>query len=622
MTLPRAGVVRRIPSGGRTRVVLCIHGIRTDANPIPWRQELDAALRLEGLGDLESRGWTTVAPEYMDLLTVQPEPSDEPPASTYARPSDDQHRRAAGDYWLACSQLEAALGDGTALGPGPIADLPADQIAKRGIPLLFPYASTYCLSSRRRNAIQRRVLDAIPDECELVIIGYSLGSVVAADLLYHLPKSCNLRLLVTMGSPMGLKEISSHLRRVRSSFPFEITGPWLNLVGRADLVAAGRGVSRIFPEVLDVYVDTGWTSAHEPDKYLAQSALVRAFGWLERTHAATSDRGLPELTLPDRLIPVVAFAQYALRLGQAQKPGSQRTRFEAARALMAETVRQELLDHGVRHPVIDRLIEDNADRLRGRLRGEPLELIDALFRAHVSNPVSPYEINTPQVAKANALRSLATDLGAPSSWADAVIAAVEAARKAHEGFPVGRVALGAAAAALFVTAPYLVVAAAPAGAAGGAAIVGGLAALGPGGMLGGLVVVGAVGGAGGAAAVGALTAGSPATVAEVVVSLQAHALACSNLGHSEPGTPEWFTLTTMESQLANEHAKHNQLDDRKSATRDQIDQKLKTVRTAITWLAERGLGPPSLPAGARLTALPATPSPPSQSGAQAEQTLE
>jgi hypothetical protein len=605
-----------------TRVVLCIHGIRTDANPIAWRQGLDAALRLEGLGDLESRGWTTVAPEYMDLLTIQPEPSNEPPPPTYARSPDDQHQSAAGDYWLACSRLEAALGDTTAVGPGPIADIPADQIAKHGIPLLFPYARTYCSSSRRRNAIQRRVLDAIPDDCELVIIGYSLGSVVAVDLLYHLPTSCNLRLLVTMGSPMGLKEISSHLRRVRSSFPFEITGPWLNLVGRADLVAAGRGISRMFPEVVDVYVDTGWTSAHEPDKYLAQAALVRAFGWLQRSDESTSDRLLPELTLPVQLIPVVAFAQYALRLGQAQKPGSQRTRFEAARMLMAETVRQELLDHDVSHPIIDRLAEDNADQLRGRFRGQPVQLIDALFRAHMSNPVAPYEINTPQVAKGNALRSLATDLGAPSSWADAVITAVEAARKAHEGFPVGRVALGAAAAALFVTAPYLVVAAAPAGAAGGAAIVGGLAALGPGGMLGGLVVVGAVGGAGGAAAIGALTAGSPATVAELVVSLQAHALACSNLGHREPGSQEWFTLTTMESQLANKLARHTQLDDRKSPTRDQLDQKLKTVRTAITWLAERGLGPPSLPAAAGLTPLPGTPSPPSQSGRRAERTPE
>ena len=225
-------------------------------------------------------------------LTVEPEPSDEPPASTYARPSDDQHQRAAGDYWLACSRLEAALGDSTALGPGPIADLPADQIAKRGIPLLFPYAHIYCSSSRRRNAIQRRVLDAIPDDCELVIIGYSLGSVVAADLLYHLPKSCDLRLMVTMGSPIGLKEISSHLRRVRPP-PFEITGPWLNLVGRANLVAAGRGISRIFPEVLDVYVDTGWRSAHEPEKYLSQNMLVRAFGWLQRTDDANPIAGSP-----------------------------------------------------------------------------------------------------------------------------------------------------------------------------------------------------------------------------------------------------------------------------------------------------------------------------------------
>ena len=70
-----------------------------------------------------------------------------------------------------------------------------------------------------------------------------------------------------------------------------------------------------------MYVDTGWTSAHEPDKYLSQSALVRAFGWLERTDEAVSDRSLPELRLPDQLIPVVAFAQYALRLGQALKPG-------------------------------------------------------------------------------------------------------------------------------------------------------------------------------------------------------------------------------------------------------------------------------------------------------------
>ena len=580
-----------------TQVVLFIHGIRSDVSATRWREELDAALLVEGRGDLKSRGWPAIAPEYMDLLTVQPEPSDEPPRSTYTRTAEDQHKRAAGSYWLACSQLEVALGDSAVLGPGPMADAPADQIAKPVIKRLFGHAHTYCSSSGRRNAIQRRILDAIPHKSELVIVAYSLGSVVAADLLYHLPRSCRVRLLVTIGSPIHLKEISSHLRRVRSSFPFEIMGPWLNLVGRADPATAGRGINRIFPEVLDVYVDTGLASAHEAEKYLAQPALARAFGWLEGPPESLSDRALPEPTLAPELLSVVALAQYALRLAEAQKPGMQRTRYEAARMLVSASVRQQLLDHDYHHPVVNRLTENNARLLNGRFQDEQVHLIDALLGAHMSNPVAPYQISPPEVAKTDALSNLATDLGAPRSWANTVIAAVKAARDAHEQFPWEKAALGAAAAALFVAAPYLVIAAAPAGVAGGAAILGGLAALGPGGMLGGLAIVGAVGGAGGIAAVAALTTGSAAIVAQRVVFLQARALACAELGHTEHGSPEWFTLTMMHSQLANEHARHKGLDDRKSAAVDELDRKLKAVVTAISWLAAQNLGPPTLTAG-------------------------
>jgi hypothetical protein len=79
--------------------------------------------------------------------------------------------------------------------------------------------------------------------------------------------------------------------------------------------------------------------------------------------------------------------------------------------------------------------------------------------------------------------------------------------------------------------------------------------------------------------------------------LQARALACAELGHTDPGSPEWFTLTMMRSQLANEHARHNGLDDRKSAAVDELDRKLKAVVTAISWLAAQSLGPPTLTAG-------------------------
>jgi pimeloyl-ACP methyl ester carboxylesterase len=248
------------------RLLVCIHGIRTDDRPIGWQRELDAALRLAGLGDLKRQGWRLVAPDYWDLMTSKQAPTDEPPSSTFAKPSDEEHIRDAGAYWLACSRLEAALGDHLGGGPSHLAGVPADHVAKAVVPLVFPAAREYCSSPGRRNAIQHRLLQAIPEDCELVIIGFSLGSVVAADLIYHLPRSCRVSLLVTIGSPIHLKEVSSHLRRVRSSFPFGRTGPWVNVVGKFDLVTAGRGLTATFPEVLDVFVDTGLESPHEADK--------------------------------------------------------------------------------------------------------------------------------------------------------------------------------------------------------------------------------------------------------------------------------------------------------------------------------------------------------------------
>ena len=585
------------------RILLCIHGIRTGDGTIAWRRELDATLRLAGLGDLKRQGWELVAPDYWDLMTANPAPMDDPPDPTFAKPSEEQHTRDAGAYWLACSRLEAALRDHARGGPSHLADMPADYLAKAVVPLVFPTAREYCRSFRRRNAIQRRVLQAIPEECKLGIIGFSLGSVVAADLLYHVPRSCSVSLLVTMGSPIHLKEVSSHLRRMQSSFPFGRTGPWLNCVGRFDPVTASRGINAIFPEALDVYVDTGLDSAHQPEKYLSQPALARAFHWLEELRPTAPFGRHLEPRVPDELIPLLGLAQYALRLTQAQKRGNQRTRYEAARALTMESLRQELVKHGIEHPVVDHLTQDNADLLEGRFQDQPVTLVDALLAAHMSNPVDPYEIHAPQAAKIRALQALAGDLGVPTAWADIVIAAINEARKAHASFPAGKVALGAAAAALLIAAPYMVLVAAPAGAAGGAAIVGGLAALGPGGMFGGLVIVSAVGGAGGAAAVGALTSGSPAAVAQRVVFLQARALACSQLGNRDPASPEWFWLTAMVAELARDHARHKQLSDRKSRVRDDLAEKLKAVRTAIAWLVEKGLDPASLPPGDGAAAL-------------------
>jgi hypothetical protein len=337
---------------------------------------------------------------------------------------------------------------------------------------------------------------------------------------------------------------------------------------------------------------------------------------LEELRSSAPSGRHPELRVPNEPLPLLSLAQYALRLGQAQNPGSQRVRYEEARALRMESVRQELVTHGVEHPVVDGLTEDNDVLLRGRFQEQPVTLVDALLGAHMSSPVDPHDIYPSQDAKLMALQAFAHDLGVPTTWADTVIAAVKDARKAHASFPAGKVGLGVAAAALLIAAPYMVLAAAPAGLAGGAAIVGGLAALGPGGMFAGLAIVGAVGGAGGAAAISALTTGSPAAVAQRVVFLQTRALACSQLRHSDPASPEWFWLTGMEAELARDYAKHKQLSDRKSPARDDLAEKLKAVRTAIRWLTAKGLGPAGLPPADRVAGLPAG-NPRSPDGTQA-----
>ena len=138
--------------------------------------------------------------------------------------------------------------------------------------------------------------------------------------------------------------------------------------------------------------------------------------------------------------------------------------------------------------------------------------------------------------RVKALTRLAGDLGFPKVWAESA----REARDVHrEGLTWRRAALAAAGVAALMAAPALVLVAAPAGLAGGAAIVAGLAALGPGGMLGGVAIVGLVGGAGGAAAATALTSGSAAQVQRNVVHLQALAKASRWLGHAAPGHREW-----------------------------------------------------------------------------------
>jgi len=84
----------------------------------------------------------------------------------------------------------------------------------------------------------------------LVLIGHSLGAVVALDLLAELDRPVDL--LVTVGAPLGHPDISQRL--VTRGIDLARLGSWLNVVHLLDPVPLGQGAGAMFPAATDAFL--------------------------------------------------------------------------------------------------------------------------------------------------------------------------------------------------------------------------------------------------------------------------------------------------------------------------------------------------------------------------------
>jgi pimeloyl-ACP methyl ester carboxylesterase len=84
-----------------------------------------------------------------------------------------------------------------------------------------------------RDEIDRIVARAL-DERPAVVVGHSLGSVVAYNVLRRDPRRLEVPLYVTVGSPLGVRAIRDELRPLR--FPPAV-GAWRNALDERDVVA-------------------------------------------------------------------------------------------------------------------------------------------------------------------------------------------------------------------------------------------------------------------------------------------------------------------------------------------------------------------------------------------------
>jgi hypothetical protein len=111
----------------------------------------------------------------------------------------------------------------------------------------------YLTEDDTRAFAQERVAAAVtPDTA--VLIGHSLGSVVAYEALCAHPE-WNVRSFVTLGSPLGIRNVVFERLRPSGVFP----GPqWTNINDRHDVVALVKQLGPLFGPVKDIPVDNGW----------------------------------------------------------------------------------------------------------------------------------------------------------------------------------------------------------------------------------------------------------------------------------------------------------------------------------------------------------------------------
>jgi hypothetical protein len=582
-------------------ILLLLHGVGPGHQGDEWREALEPALAALGYPSLD--GVTVIAPKYAHALRGTDD-DESLPERTVKAPFGEAARRNRRAFERRVGALEVALGRHDRGTGWPGADV-VEDIAL-GTPR-FMQANNYLAKPRIRAGVLNRVLRRLPQSGRMVIVGHSLGSVIAADLVRRLPVGLEVVGIVTIGSPLAHPEFAVDKLRDMLKEPPTNLGWWINFWNAADPVTTHRGISSVFPWLVDFRIPTVvGVHCHDADMYLADRAVAAAvglglFGSLCQ-ELVPVDSGL-EIPL-DYAETVALMALRYAHLTKARLEGDQRDRYaEALRRVQASTVelvRTRNEQEGRPVPTeIARLSVDLSDP--DSLPPEPRpvshlskeDAIVPLLSVAAANVIRPFEISVGMDTRRQAMEDLTAEMWLGGQIGADVLAAAEEARKAlADGTNwIKWVALGIGAAALIAATGGLALAVAP-GAFGAAAITSALAAFGPGGMIGGLLTAGTLVTAGGGGIAFGLA--SPATTAETVEAVVGARLAAALLRQRqglEQDPETWSGLIETGIAVRREYARLQAVSDESAPSLKELQRKLVAVDRALTYLSKHGLAP-------------------------------
>ena len=107
-----------------------------------------------------------------------------------------------------------------------------------------------------------------------MLIAHSLGTVIAIDLLDHLPEELQVRRFITIGSPANIRALHQGSERLLKKFPYAHVDDWSNFLNVGDIVTGGRGLANTFPGAQDFLLNS--IGGHDAGIYLGRPRGRRA----------------------------------------------------------------------------------------------------------------------------------------------------------------------------------------------------------------------------------------------------------------------------------------------------------------------------------------------------------
>jgi pimeloyl-ACP methyl ester carboxylesterase len=274
--------------------VLGVHGMgQQQSGPNQMRPVWDTGMK-DGIGKARGRGWPTPVLDiayYGDLFL------DDSDGSKGAAGSTSAGVVTAADFDHFLSEVEDQLvADGVvpAEQPGTKGRLPRsagwlaryleDRFGLAGKLLFFGDLTQVRRFQRDTDlaaAVLGRVRELLADGPR-VLVGHSLGSIVAYEALCRIPGH-SIRTLITLGSPLGLRSLRAGMSEAaRERIPKLPPGVerWVNIYDPGDPVALAGGLTDPWAEVTDEKVNNG-EQPHAVVRYLNKmvtgEALAGAF---------------------------------------------------------------------------------------------------------------------------------------------------------------------------------------------------------------------------------------------------------------------------------------------------------------------------------------------------------